>query len=171
MIGDSPFVSSISECLRFQVIPGDTSTPPLIFAVTASIGGSDGTFFGHLIGYRTDKFQVLNEKAFEAPIQGGFYVGKLEEKYGFGVAVWRFIWCNDEDEPEETKCGEAHYDNHRYRVTLNPLDISSLSFKSGIKFKSQNKYPGHGENALKEFGLNFADLRKRMNKIRKFAEY
>ncbi len=165
---DDSMASPVSECIRFQIINDKRFAAPLIYLVTVSMGGSDGTFWGQLIGWRDNKFQVLNEEKFETAIQGGFYVGELGEQHGFGVAVWQFLWCPEED--SEPNCREAHYDNHRYELRLYPLDVNKLIFQTGVVMRTKNKHDGHGEKALTEFGFSLRDLRKDNPRLRKMME-
>lgn len=167
---DDPMVSPISECIRFKIINDKRFAAPLIYLVTVSMGGSDGTFWGQLIGWRDNKFQVLNDAKFETAVQGGFFVGDLGKEYGFGVASWEFIWCV-ESKQEEPNCNESHYRDHRYKITLYPLNVKTLKFKKVIVLETKKKYGGHGETALKEFGLNFTDLRKDNSRLREMADY
>ncbi|MBS1811894.1 MAG: hypothetical protein JST84_27280 [Acidobacteria bacterium] len=159
-----------SSFLRFKVMTVPGQSQPLIFVVEVSPGGSDGTFFAHIIGWKEGKFQILNEESIETAVQGGLYFGNLGKKYGYGVASWTFIWCS-EVEPPEPNCREAHYDKYRYEIKLYPLDVKTMTFKEPVTFKTKRKYAGHGEAALKEFGFTFQDLRRSMGKVREYADY
>lgn len=168
MLSEKP--GPASEFLRFQVTSLPSLSQPLIFAVMVSPGGSDATFFAYVIGWKEGRFQVLSDDSIETQVQGGLFLGNLGKEYGYGVASWTFLWCA-EKETTEPDCRETHYDKHRYEINLYPLDTQSLTFKPAITLRTKRKYAGHGEGALKEFGFTFQDVRRRMNKVRQYADY
>ena len=163
---DEPGPASSFVRFRLATLPGLAAL--LIFAVHVSPGGSDSTFFAHVIGWKDGKFQVLHEDSIETQTQGGVFIGYLGKKYGYGVATWTFIWCQEEDPPVPS-CREAHYDKHRYEINLYPLDTKTLAFKPVVTMQTKRKYAGHGAGALKEFGFHFQDLRQQMPKVREYA--
>lgn len=168
MLSEKP--GPASEFLRFQVTPIPGLSQPLIFAVMVSPGGSDATFFAHVIGWKEGRFQVLSDNSIETQVQGGLFLGYLSRVYGYGVASWTFLWCA-EKETTEPNCREAHYDKHRYEINLYSLDTQTLTFNLAATLRTTRKYAGHGEGALKEFGFVFQDVRRRMNKVRQYADY
>ena len=93
--------------LRFRVLHSKGFRSPLILAVAVSPGGSDDGFCGAVIGEVNGRLKALTAHRLYISIQGGFYLGFLNRKFGYGLASWTFIWGN-----------EVHYDYHHYEIDI-----------------------------------------------------
>ena len=89
--------------LRFRVIRSYGFRSPMIMSVGVYHGGSDSAFFLTIFGEVGGKIHCFNEKPIFANIQGGYYLGYLNKKFGYGLAAWNFIWGNG--------MHESHYSN------------------------------------------------------------
>jgi hypothetical protein len=143
--------------LRFRVLHPEGFKSPVILAIAVCPGGSDHGFWATVIGEVGGKLKVMLPQPVFANIQGGFYIGKLNKKLGYGLAVWTFVW-ND----------GAHYDDHPYETRLYTLQNEQLVFKE--KVVSKRKYQGNGAEALKEIGIEAHDLRAEMPKMKEYIE-
>jgi hypothetical protein len=139
---DEPGVSLIDPFARFMPVSVEGLPAPLVLAVAVRPGGSDHGFETTLVGERGASFRVLTPVPLLTPIQGGVFVGDLGGGRGPGVAVWSFIW--DEN--------EAHYAEHRYEVKLYPFDARRGVFRRATAQRSKRKHRS-GEDALEELGL------------------
>lgn len=133
---------------RFRVIYSPGFRSPMIMSVGLSHGGSDAAFFLTLFGERQGRIRRLNPNLIDINIQGGFYLGYLNKKLGYGLAVWDFIWEYGD---------EAHYSEHRYSIDI--YQLQGNNFKRIIRRSSRNKYGKHGEGSLWELGLKARDQR------------
>lgn len=142
--GDSP----IDPFVRFRALDAEGLPRPLVFAVAVRPGGSDHTFETTLIGEAGGRPKVLTPEPLLTSIQGGVFVGDLGGSYGRGVAVWVFLWDDD----------EAHYAAHRYEVRLYTYDARRASFRRAAVLRSKGKHR-QGVDALAELGLpRYANL-------------
>ncbi len=139
---DEPGVSLIDPFLRFMPLNVEGFPAPLVLAVAVRPGGSDHGFETTIIAERGAAFRVLTPEPLLTPIQGGVFVGDLGGGRGPGVAVWSFIWGDD----------EAHYAGHRYEVKLYPFDARRGVFRRATVQRSKQKHRS-GEDALEELKL------------------
>lgn len=139
---DEPGVSLIDPFVRFMPLNVEGLPAPLVLAVAVRPGGSDHTFETTVVGAGGAGFRVLTPEPLQTSIQGGVFVGDLGGGRGPGVAVWGFIWGDD----------EAHYDEHRYQVKLYPFDARRGLFRRTASLRSKRKHGSAGD-ALEELGL------------------
>lgn len=142
--------------LRFRVIRSTSFNSPLIMSVAVAYGGSDDAFYLTVFGEVEGKIKCLNEPPIFANNQGGYYLGYLNDKLGYGLATWNFIWGHD--------VGESHYESHRYAAEIYTLQDGK--FKLALRRNSQKKYSGDGAASLREIGINVVDQRKGIPKIK-----
>ena len=136
--------------LRFRVFRSSGFDCPMIMSVGIYHGGSDNAFYLTIFGEVQGKVRCLNERPFFANIQGGYYLGFLNSKMGYGLAVWNFIWGNS--------FGEAHYSNHKYEIEVYKLEGDQ--FSRAIRRISRRMYGGNGSASLREIGIRGVDQRK-----------
>ncbi|HEY8559121.1 MAG TPA: hypothetical protein VIL74_01875 [Pyrinomonadaceae bacterium] len=140
--------------LRFRTHDSENSESPLIMSVGVYYGGSDDAYYLTVFGETNGKITRLNEKPFFANVQGGYYLGHLNEKFGYGLAVWTFIWGNS----------GAHYDEHKYRIEIYRLKNGKLS--KVLEKASRKKYGSDkGFDALLELGIKATDQRKEIPEV------
>jgi hypothetical protein len=145
----------VQPALRFRAIGSKDSKSTMIMSVGIYHGGSDNAYYLTVFGEINGKIVRLNEKPFFANIQGGYYLGHLSEKFGYGLAVWSFSWADS----------GGHYDYHKYRIEIYQLKNGQL--KQVIKKVSVKTYNyNEGFNALRELGIKAADQRKGIPEIK-----
>ena len=147
--------------LRFGIINSSGFKTPMIMSVGIMHGGSDDAFFLTLFGEIKGNISRLNAKPMFANIQGGYYLGQLNKKYGYGLAVWNFVWGNGPD--------ESHYSAHHYEIELYSLRGDRLV---RILHKVTKKIYHTDKNAdsLHELGIYAKDQRKQIPYIKDFVE-
>ena len=139
--------------LRFRVIRSPHFATPLIMAVGIYHGGSDNAFYLTVFGEVGGKIRRLNQSPMFASIQGGYYLGYLNKKYGAGLAVWNFIW--------ETP---GHYGLHRYEIALYRIRNGQLT--RTLHTTSRKMYDwDKGFYALGELGIKAHDQRSGIPEI------
>lgn len=144
----SPGVSPIEPFVRFTTVSADGLPSPMVAAVAVRPGGSDHGFETTLIGEVAGRLKVLTPEPGWTPIQGGVFVGDLGGGRGPGMAVWEFIWADD----------EAHYDRHRYAARLYKFDRRRAVFRRFDALRSKEKHES-GEAALEGMKLpRYANL-------------
>lgn len=145
--------------LRFRTIKSKGFKSPMIMSVGIYHGGSDNAFYITVFGEIDEKISLLNEKPLFTNIQGGYYLGYLSEKFGYGLAVWCFDW-ND---------AGGHYDLHKYHIEI--YQIKNGKFKQIIKKLSKKTYNcDKGFNSLRELGIKATDQRVGIPKIKDYLE-
>ena len=80
--------------LRFRLIRSTGFYSPLIMSVGVDHGGSDNHFYLTVFGEIEGKLRSLNDQPIFANIQGGYYLGRLNDKLGDGLVAWNFMWGN-----------------------------------------------------------------------------
>jgi hypothetical protein len=154
-LGDPILPEMVSRpILRFTVNEGPRPQSPLILAVAMSPGGSDCGYEGIVVGESKGRLAVLTPKPVGTYAEGGMYLGDLGNSRGFGLAVWNFIWAED----------ESHVDKHRYEVSLYRYDAVQSRFKLIDRVVSKQKYDLPAE-ALAELGLHYENV------FRRFPEF
>jgi len=142
--------------LRFRIIHSSGFNSPLIMSVGVAYGGSDSAFFMTVFGEVQGKIKSLNARPFFANIQGGYYLGRLNDKLGYGLVTWNFIWGGDP--------GESHYSEHRYKEQVYRLQDGEL--KLTLSRVSRKKYTGNGSASLREIGIRVSDQRRGIPRVR-----
>ncbi|HEY3346484.1 MAG TPA: hypothetical protein VGK71_02565 [Nitrospirota bacterium] len=92
------------------------------------------------------KIQTLNPSPIILNIKDGFYLGHINEKYGYGMVVWNFIF------------DAAHYEPHKYTIKIYGWDSSKNNFDLKNEFVTENKF-ADGESALKHYKLPYKNYR------------
>lgn len=140
--------------LRFRTINSEGFKSPMIMSVALDHGGSDNHYYLTIFGEIKGKLIRLNEEPLFTNIQGGYYLGHLNEKLGYGLAVWRFKWGG----------GEAHDSPHHYNIEIYKIQNGKL--KQITKKISKKKYDcDKGFNSLRELGIKATDQRKEIPEI------
>jgi len=151
--GDSPITDPF---LRFGVIRAAGLPSPLLLAVGVSPGGSDHGFWAVIIGEVSGQLKVLTQELF-THIQGGFYLGYLNKKLGYGLVSWKFVWDDG-----------AHYDLHPYEVEV--FTLQGDRFVRRQKYVSKKKYEDNGIGAVRELGISVRDLRRSVPRLKEYLE-
>lgn len=147
--------------LRFRVIHSTGFHSPMIMSVGLDQGGSDNHFYLTVFGEVNGKMRRLNDKPMFANIQGGYYLGYLNKKFGYGLAVWNFIWGDG--------INESHYSEHKYNIEIYQLQNGKL--KRTLRRVSRNMYDSDkGSNSLRELGIKVSDQRAGIPKIKDSLE-
>lgn len=145
--------------LRFRVVRSPGFSSPLIMAVAVRPGGSDHLFLSVVFGEVNGKITRLNTNPIETNIQGGYYLGYLNRKLGYGLVSWCFDW----------ESSEIHYDYHHYYIDI--YTISNGRFRKTFSSRSKRKYgPVDSYRALNEFGIKGKDVRRTMPDMKEFVE-
>lgn len=128
-------------------------------SVGADYGGSDHRFHLTIFTEVNGKIRRLSDKPLFANIQGGYYLGYLSKKLGYGLATWNFIWSDS----------ESHYSAHKYEMTI--YQLRGARFEEVIKKVSRKMYDStEGANSLRELGINVFDQRRGIPKIKDALE-
>lgn len=121
-------------------------------------GGSDNAFYLTVFGETDGKIRRLNQKPLNTAIQGGYYLGYLNKKFGYGLAVWSFIWGDG-----------GHYDYHNYEIEIYQLQDGKL--KRTIRKISRKEYNSdEGFKSLRELGIKVTDQRAGIPRIKDCLE-
>jgi hypothetical protein len=151
-IADEP--SLARPVVRFRVIRARGLRSPMVMAVALSLGGSDNGFYLAMFGEVGGKLRRLNDELFFTNVQGGYYFGYLNKRFGYGLAVWNFIWDRG-----------PHYTNHKYHVDI--YRLQDRKFKPSFHTVSRRSYyTGKGAHALLELGIKAYDQRDGIPNIR-----
>jgi len=137
--------------LRFRVIRSTGFDSPLIMSVGVDHGGSDNHFYLTVFGEIEGRLRSLNDQPIFGNIQGGYYLGRLNEKLGDGLVAWNFIWGNG--------INEGHYSSHRYEARV--YKLQDERFRLTLCRVSRKKYGGDGAASLREIGIDVVDQRRR----------
>ena len=96
----------------------------------------------------------LNDKPFFTNVQGGYYFGALNKRFGQGLAVWNFVWDD----------GKEHYTNHKYQIDIFLLRRGKL--RRTLTTTSRRTYDtGNGAHSLRELGIRGYDQRAGIPRI------
>ena len=132
--------------LRFRRFDIRGLSSPILLAVAAFPGGSDEAFQVKIIGERDGKITLLNPEPLLLTIQDGIFLGRINNKYGYGMITWKY-----QDDA-------AHYARHRYEIIIQKWDPKSMKFVTATKLMTAKKFKD-GPTALKHHGLPFKNLR------------
>lgn len=144
--------------LRFRVVRSSDFKSLMIMSVGLYHGGSDNAFYLTVFGEIDGKIRRLNEKPMFANIQGGYYLGHLNKKIGYGLAVWNFIWGDG-----------VHYDKHNYEIEIFQLQNGKL--KRMLRKISRKTYDSDESfNSLRELGIKVSDQRTGIPRIKDCLE-
>lgn len=147
--------------LRFRVIRSPGFKSPMIMSVGLYHGGSDNAFYLTVFGEVDGKITRLNQKPIVAAIQGGYYLGYLNKKFGYGLAAWCFIWGNG--------INESHYSEHKYQMEIYQLQSGRL--KQTLRKVSRRMYDSdEGFHSFRELGIKVSDQRSGIPKIKDSLE-
>lgn len=141
--------------LRFRTINSEGFKSPMIMSVAIYRGGSDNLYYLTIFGETNGKLIRLNEEPLLTNVQGGYYSGHLNGKFGYGLAVWNFKWGD----------GEARDSPHHYRIEIYKIQNGKLT--QVVKKVSKKKYDcDKGFDSLLELGIKATDQRKEMPEIK-----
>lgn len=154
------FNSLIEPFVTLRLINIEGIPSPLIHLVLTRPGGSDHSFWSMLFGEINGKIRLLTPPTTSNAIQGGIHIGQLGKGNGVGLAVWNFVWDNN----------EAHYDSHRYWVEFFPYNKKLGKFVKSKEVFSKKKYD-HYSKALEELGLSsFENALKSFPELKDYRE-
>jgi hypothetical protein len=144
--------------LRFQVINVPRIRSPFIMAVAVTPGGSDCGFSGAMYGLASGKIARLFDGLLDSTIQGGLYFGKLNAQLGYGFVGWYYDGSEG-----------AHYDQHRYWVTVYQLKGERL-IKVHRRLTRHKYVLDNSDKAPLEFGFRVTDQRSQIPKAKEFLD-
>jgi len=150
-LADEP--SYVRPIVRFRVIRARGLRSPMIMAVALRTGGSDNGFYLAMFSEIGGKVRRLNDAPLLTTVQGGYYFGYLNKRFGYGLAVWNFIWDRG-----------PHYTDHKYHIDI--YRFAGEKFKRTLQTVSRRTYyTGKGANSLSELGINAYDQRAGMPQV------
>jgi hypothetical protein len=147
--------------IRFSVIRSTGFPTPLIMAVTIYPGGSNAPYFLTIFGEMENRIEDLVSERPEINEQGGFYLGYVNQRFGYGLVVWNFILGHARD--------EYQYSSHRYKADI--YTLKQGKFKQVLHRISRRRYWINGEDSLKEIGIRVHDQRKGIPVIKDTLHY
>ena len=136
----------MSPRMRFHTLRVAEMPSPLIFAVVMRPGGSDCLYAAALIGAVKGQLRVLTPEQLWTNVEGGFYVGSLNSKFGTGLVRWNYIWGD-----------EAHSQPHRYEMSIFHFDATDSRFKLVQSVASEHRFDT-SEEFLTTLGLHVRNL-------------
>jgi hypothetical protein len=140
--------------LRFRVIHSPGFKSPIIMSVGLFTGGSDNAYFLTLFTEVAGSIVRLNQKPLFANVQGGYYIGYLNKRFGYGLVAWDFVWE-----------GGAHYDAHKYSIDIYRIEGARL--KRILHTTSKKMYDSDkGARSLLELGIKVVDQRNGIPRIK-----
>ena len=140
--------------LRFRVIHSPGFTSPVIMSVGLYTGGSDNAYFLTLFAEIGGAIVRLNNQPLFANVQGGYYFGRLNKRFGYGLATWNFEWATG-----------AHYSEHNYTIEI--YRIIGGKLKRILRTLSKRAYDSDkGIDSLLELGIKAVDQRKGIPRIK-----
>jgi hypothetical protein len=142
----SPDLKNLGPSKLIYFVLDSKAQPTAVLAVAMYTGGSDCEYVPALVGPIGGKLTSWLQQEPVVNGQGGFYVGDLGGRRGFGLAAWSFIWEDG-----------AHWGSHRYNVRLYRVDPESGTSSLVFKADTKRKYVS-GIDALKEFGLRYQNI-------------
>ena len=147
--------------LRFREVRSPGFPTPLIMAVAVYPGGSDDGSYLAVFGEANGRFARLTDKLVDTAVQGGFYLGFLNRKFGYGLVSWCFDWNFD--------ASEGHYDYHHYSMQVYTLHDGK--FRRVLSATSKRRYDtNHSSRPLLELGIRAKDMRKTITKVKEYAD-
>jgi hypothetical protein len=138
---------SAREAIYFKIENSDSVSSPLIYVTTVYRGADHCAFTMQVIGEVAGRLRFLTSKPFETDDMGGMHVGDLGQQRGQGVAVWSFIWGND----------EAHFEAHRYKFELYKYESNKQRFVKITTVNSKRRYQ-QGKDAAQELHLPYKNF-------------
>ncbi|HBB98845.1 MAG TPA: hypothetical protein DC054_26000 [Blastocatellia bacterium] len=151
-LADEP--SFARPVVRFRVIRARGLRSPMIMAVALRTGGSDNGFCLAMFTEVGGKVRRLNDGPFFTNVQGGYFFGYLNKRFGYGLAVWNFIWDHG-----------PHYTDHKYHLDIYRLRNGNLR-RTFQTVSRRTYYTGKGAHALLELGIKAYDQRDGIPNIR-----
>jgi hypothetical protein len=149
--GDTP---ESRPALRFRVIRSRGFTGPMIMSVGLYTGGSDNAYFLTLFAEVAGHIIRLNAKPLFANVQGGYYLGHLNQHLGYGLAVWNFVWATG-----------PHYSKHEYALEI--YRIRGTRMQRILRTTSRKMYDSDkGAASLLELGIKASDQRDGIPRIK-----
>lgn len=133
--------------LRFRIIRSQGFATPLVMSVGIYHGGSDNAFFLTVFGEIQGQVKSLVSEPISTSIEGGYYLGLINKKLGYGLVVWNPIWDFD---------SEGHYSEHKYEADI--FRLNGEKFHRKLRRISKRKY-GDGSQSLHEIGIYVQDQR------------
>ena len=135
--------------LRFRAIGSGANL--VIMSVGIYHGGSDNGYYLTMFAERDGRLQRLNNKTLGTAIQGGYYFGSLNKRFGTGLVVWSFIWGDGID--------EGHYSDHHYLIEI--YKVVGNKLVRSKRFRTKHMYQcDKGSDALRELGIEADDQRR-----------
>lgn len=149
--------SAMQPDLRYRVVRSPGFKGPMIMSVGLFHGVSDDLYYLTVFGEVNGEIRRLNQQPFLANIQGGYFLGYLNKKLGYGLAVWDFIWGDD--------IRESHYSEHKYEIEIYTIQDGQL--KQTLRKVSRKMYDSEdGANSLLELGIRAVDQRSGVPEIK-----
>ncbi|MDQ3919502.1 MAG: hypothetical protein M3348_13605 [Acidobacteriota bacterium] len=134
---------------RFKAMHFKGLPDPVVVGLAVEPGGSDAAYELRAVAAVGGELKELTRaETFTTEEEGGFYIGDLGHGLGIGLAVWDFVW--DED--------ESHVSPHRYEIKLYKWNEERTRFEWARVLRTPGKFDS-GEKAVRSVGLHFKDLR------------
>jgi hypothetical protein len=150
--------------LRFREVRSPGFQSPLLMAVAVQPGGSDNGFYLTTFGEINGKFVRLTDRSIDTAIQGGYYLGFLNQRLGFGLISWCFVWDFRKSDPHE-----EHYGQHYYKMTM--YSLQNGKFHKILSRISKRKYDSEQSvRPLRELGINVSDQRSTIPGVKEFID-
>lgn len=132
--------------LRFKEFEIKGLPSPLVIGVTSEIGGSDTGYQIVLAAEIDSKNCSINPEKITMSQQDGIFLGYINKEYQYGMIRWKFIWK------------EAHYDPHRYEISIYKWVKELNKFLLCRKFNTSKKFTS-GQKALQHYNLPYYNFR------------
>jgi hypothetical protein len=139
--------------IQFKVLHIPGLPDPLIMVMAVETWGSDAGWETAIIGVVSGKIKCLWQQTEPLNYDGGIFVGDLGQDIGAGIAQWNFIWGS----------GEAHVDQHNYRLQLYLWNKEKSQFDVGPHYITKEK--GGPSRVPADFGFNFRDQREDFDRL------
>jgi hypothetical protein len=132
------FHSPISPILRFKTVQIQDLPAPLILGAAVNPGGSDHGFMVRVFGEDgNNKFKVYTSEPLNTAIVGGVHIGDLGAGRGLGMAIWNFIWDDN----------EGRSSPHVFEVQMYPYDKITRRRRKPTSFAQRRSSAVSNKNA------------------------
>ena len=132
--------------LRYKEYDIKGMPSPLVMGVSSQAGGSNTQFQIVLVAEIEGKICSINPKDVTMSTQDGIFLGYINKEFQYGMILWNFIWDS------------AHYDTHKYDITIYKWNRNLNKFVLCKKFSTNNKFK-NGEKALRYYNLPYKNFR------------
>jgi hypothetical protein len=132
--------------LRFAILHIPQFPDPLIVVIGVGPGATDVGFESYVIAEINGQFTVLNSEPSVSSLQGGLYIGYLNDEFGYGIASWNRMLE-----------GEANFMPHRYTIHIFSWNEQAASLHKRKSIMTEEQY-ADWHDALAAYHLHIANL-------------